>query len=120
MVNHISTPHYLSFSKEDDKTLSHPHNLTLHIEVQIDCTRVRRVLIDNGVGLNICSLNNVKTLGILEFSINLRHKITIKYYDEVERLSKGLIVLPIRFGLVEKDVIFQVLDIPLAYNLLLG
>ena len=33
LVNHIFVPHYLSFSEEDDKSLSHPHNLTLHIEV---------------------------------------------------------------------------------------
>ena len=35
MVNHISSPHYLTFSEEDDKSLSHPHNLVLHIKVQI-------------------------------------------------------------------------------------
>ena len=55
-----------------------------------------------------------------KFSIDPRRKITIKAYDEVEWPSKGLIVLPIRVGPVEKDVIFQVLDIALAYNLLLG
>ena len=35
MANHISAPHYLSFFEEDDKSLSHPHNLALHIEVQV-------------------------------------------------------------------------------------
>ena len=55
-----------------------------------------------------------------EFAIDPKCKITIKAYDEVERPSKGLIVLPIRVGPVEKNVIFQVLDIPLAYNLFLG
>ena len=43
----------------------------------------------------------------------------IKAYDEVERSSKGLIILPIWVGPIEKDIVFQVLDIPLAYNLLL-
>lgn len=38
----------------------------------------------------------------------------------MERKSLGLVVLPIRVGLVERDVTFQVLDIPLAYNILLG
>ena len=40
MVNHISSPHYLKFSKEDDNSISHPPNLTLHIEFQIFCTQV--------------------------------------------------------------------------------
>lgn len=55
-----------------------------------------------------------------KFSIDPKLKITIKAYDEVERPSKGLIVLLIRVGPIEKNVIFQFLDIPLAYNLLLG
>lgn len=54
-----------------------------------------------------------------EFAIDCRRKITIKAYDKVESPSKGLIMLPIRIGPVEKDVVFQVLDIPLAYTLFL-
>ena len=51
MVNHIASPHYLSFSEEDDKSLSHLHNLALHIEVMIHRTHVRCVLIDGVLGL---------------------------------------------------------------------
>ena len=87
-----------------------PTKLSLYVEV----------LIENGAALNIISINMIQQLGMSEFSIDPRRKITIKAYDEVEQPSKGLIVLPIRVGLVEKDVVFQVLDIPLAYNLLLG
>ena len=120
MVNHISSPHYLTFSEEDDRALNHPHNLALHVKVQIFRTLVHRVLIDNGVGLNIISFNVIQQLGMPKFSIEPKCKITIKAYDEVERPSKGLIMLPISVGLIEKDVVFQVLDIPIAYNLLLG
>ena len=59
MVNHISSPHYLSFFEEDEKSLSHPHNLALHIKFQIYNTRVHRILIDNDVGLNIVSFHVV-------------------------------------------------------------
>ena len=31
MVNHIDSPHYLSFLEEDDKSLIHSHNLALYI-----------------------------------------------------------------------------------------
>lgn len=34
MVNHISSPNYLTFSEEDENSLSHPYNLSLHIKVQ--------------------------------------------------------------------------------------
>ena len=60
MVNHISSPHYLTFFEEDDQALNHPHNLALHVEVQIFHTRIRRVLIDNGAGLNIISFNVIQ------------------------------------------------------------
>ena len=121
MVNHIASPDYVFFLEEDDKSLSHPHNLTLHIEVMIHKTRVRCMLVDGGVGLNICSLSLLQTLGYFEQVIDTRRKITIKAYDEVERSSKGLAVLPIRIGPIEKDVLFQIVHVgPLVYNILLG
>ena len=85
MVNHIASPHYIFFSKEDDKYLSHLHNLALHIKVMIHKTHVRHVLIDGGAGLNICSLSLLKTLGYFEQVIDTRRKITIKNNHEVER-----------------------------------
>jgi hypothetical protein len=33
MVGHLTAPHYISFSENDDISLTHPHNVTLHIEV---------------------------------------------------------------------------------------
>lgn len=80
MVNLISSRHYLTFFEEDDKTLSHPHNLALHIEVQIFHTWVHRVLIENGARKNIISFNIIQQLGMPEFTIDLRQKITIKAY----------------------------------------
>ena len=84
MVGHLTSPYYMSFSKEDENSLSHPHNQPLHIEVMIHQKRVRRVLIDNGAGLNIVSIVLLRQLHYFEDSIDPRHKITIKAYDEVE------------------------------------
>ena len=78
MVNHLASPHFLTFSEEDDKSISHPHNLALHIEVMIHKTHVRRVLIDGGAGLNICTISMLKALGYSEEVIDTRKKITIK------------------------------------------
>lgn len=35
MVGPLTTPHFLSFSEQDDVSLTHPHNASLHIEVLI-------------------------------------------------------------------------------------
>lgn len=120
MVGHLTLPHYLSFFEEDDNSLNHPHNQPLHIKVMIHKHRVKRVLIDGGAGLNICTYNLITRLGYFENVIDPRKKITIKAYDEEERTSKGLVLLSIKVGPVEKDVVCQVLDIPLSYNILLG
>lgn len=82
--------------------------------------RVKHVLIDGGLGLNICTYNLLTQLGFSENVIDPGKKITIKAYDDEERTSKGLVSLPIKVGPVERDVLFQVLDIPLSYNILLG
>lgn len=100
--------------------MSHPHNTPLHIEVIIYKHRVKRVLIDGGAGLNICTLKLIHALGFLEESIDPRKKITIKAYDDEERSSKGTMMLPIQVGPVQKDTMCQVLDIDLTYNILLG
>lgn len=80
--------------------------------------RVKRVLIDGGAGLNICTYNLLTQLGFSKNVIDPTKKITFKAYDEEERTSKSLVLLSIRVGLVERDVTFQVLDLPLSYILL--
>ena len=99
----------------------HLDNLALHIEFMIHKTHVRCMLIDGSARLNICSLSLLKKLSHSKQFIGTRRKITIKAYDEVERSSKGLAVLPIRIDPIEKDILFQIIDArPLAYNILLG
>ena len=107
--------------KENDKDLNHPHNLALHIEVMIHKTLVRCVLIDGGAGLNIFPVNILEKLGYTNQDIDTRKKVTIRAYDGSERKFKGLVVLPIRIELVERDIIFHVVDTnTLSYSILLG
>ena len=84
MVGHLTSPYYMSFSEEDDNSLSHLHNQPLHIEVMIHEKCVHWVLIDNGVGLNIFSAALLRQLDYDAKSIDPRRRITIKAYDEVE------------------------------------
>lgn len=89
MVRHLTSPHYLTFSREDDNSLSQPHNQPLHIKAMIHKNRVKCVLIDGGTGLNICTYNLLTQLGFSANVIDPTKKITIKAYDEEERTSKG-------------------------------
>lgn len=120
MVAHMTGPHNLTFSEHENTSLSHLHNTPLHIEVIVYKHRVKKVLIDGGVGLNICTLKLIHTLGFSEESIDPHKKITIKAYDDEERSFKGTVLLPIQVGPIQRDTMYQVLDIDLTYNILLG
>ena len=73
-------------------------------------THVQHMLMDGGAGINIYSLSLLKMLGYSEQVIDTRRKITIKAYDEAERISKGLVILPIMIGPVKKDILLQIVD----------
>ena len=77
-------------------------------------------MVDGGVGFNICTLSLVKALRYIEDVVDPRKKITIKAYDDEERSSKGMVILPIKVGLTVKETVYQVLDLQLTYNILLG
>ena len=62
-------------------------------------------MLNGGAGLNICTLSSVKALRYIEDTIDPMKKIIIKAYDDEERSSKGMVILPIRVGLVVKETI---------------
>jgi hypothetical protein len=76
--------------------------------------------VDDGAGLNICSLKLLKSLRISEDSIEKGKGITIRAYDDQEWVTQGTIQLPIQVGSAIMDVTCQVLDLDLPYNILLG
>jgi len=120
MVRNLTSSNSISFTEQDDLSVSQPHNTPLHIVAFIHKHRIKRVLIDGGASLNICTLKLVLALGFSEQAVDPRRKITIKAYDEEERTTKGTVVLPIQVGPVIIDVVCQVLDRELVYNILLG
>jgi len=80
---------------------------------------VKRVLVDNGLGLNICTLTLIKHLGFPKMTLD-PNIITIKAYENAERESVGTIHLPIMVGPVMRQTLFHVIDLDLTYNILLG
>ena len=120
MVKNLYTSQYITFSPQDIPKDRPNHNDPLHLEVFICNAKVRRVLIDGGVGLNICALKFVKGEGYSEEDVDLSRRIIIKAYDDGECFSKGVIILPVRFGPTIENTILLVLDIDMNYNLILG
>ena len=93
--------------------------LPLHIAIMVSIFAVKRVMIDNGSALNICTLKFIKQAGYTEANI-INEVITIKAYDNLERTTEGTVLLPIKVGPVIQETIFHVVDLNLPFNILLG
>ena len=109
VVGNLSASQHITFSPWDIPKEKPNHNDPLYLKVFIHKYKVRCVLIDGGVGLNICTLNIVKGLGYSKEYVDSSHRITIKAYDDGEFSSKGVIILPIRVGLATGNTLFHVL-----------
>lgn len=60
MVGHVLESNKITFHKDELPPEGLSHNKTLHITVQFEDKFVARVLIDEGLSLNICPLTTLK------------------------------------------------------------
>ena len=77
------------------------------------------VLIDDGSALNVCPLKTASCLGlsIKDFVPTNQH---VRAYDNSRREVLGTITLDLTIEPMVKKVDFQVLNIALCFNMLLG
>lgn len=120
MVGHLSSPHHLTFTEHGDTSPRQLHNTPFRIKDFVHKHWIKQVLVDGRVGLKICTLKCVLALGFSKGVVYSKRKITIKAYDDVEWSSKGTITLPIRLGPIVQEMVYQVLDLDLTYNIILG
>ena len=97
LVGHLSSSCALSFKPTNIPMVEPDHTLPLHIAIMISNFVVKRVMIDNGSALNICTLKFIKQARYTEADI-INEVITIKAYDNLERTTEGTIFLPIKVG----------------------
>ena len=70
MVGNLSTSQHITFCPQDIPKDKPNPNDPLHLEVFVHNVKVRRVLIDGGVGMNICIIKVVKGLGYYENDVD--------------------------------------------------
>ncbi|WP_044908681.1 retropepsin-like aspartic protease, partial [[Clostridium] innocuum] len=119
LVGHLSAACALSFKESDIPDVAPDHTLPLRIAVMVRDFAIKRVLVDNGSALNLCTLKFIKKIGFTEADIQ-HEMITIKAYDNLERTSEGTITLPIQLGPAMQDTVCHVVDLDLPFNILLG
>ena len=119
LVGHLSSSCALSFKPTNIPMVEPDHTLTLRIAILTSNFAVKRVMIDNGSALNICTLKFIKQAGYTEADI-INEVITIKAYDNLERTTEGIVLLPIKVGPIIQETICHVVDLNLPFNILLG
>ena len=62
MVGSIFSPQPITFTQNDLPDIRYPHTRPLYVEALVDHYQIKRVLMDTGAGLNICTLSTARLL----------------------------------------------------------
>ncbi|XP_070017930.1 uncharacterized protein [Nicotiana sylvestris] len=95
------------------------HNRALHLTVKCEDSVVTRVPVDKGSNANICPISTLNKLKVDDERIH-KNNICVWGFDDGGKDSVGDIVLDLTIGPVEFTMEFQVLNVVISYNLLLG
>ncbi|XP_070026171.1 uncharacterized protein [Nicotiana sylvestris] len=109
----------ITFSDDEFPVEGTEHNRALYLTVKCEDSVVSRVLVDNGSSANICPLYTLQKLKIGTERIHL-NSVCVRGFDGGGKDSVGDIMLELSIGPVEFTMEFQVLDMVVSYNLLLG
>ena len=81
------------------------HNKVLHIAVRYHDKIVKRVLIDNGSGYNICIFSTLRDLGVNIEDIR-ESRVKVRAFDGSQRSVIGEIYLTLQIGPAEFPILF--------------
>ncbi|XP_070007619.1 uncharacterized protein [Nicotiana sylvestris] len=125
MVNHLEKiatkifeANWITFSDNELPIEGTQYNRALYLTVKCEDSIVSRVLVDNGSSANICPLSTLQKLKIGErIHVN---SVCVRGFDGGGKDSIGDVMLELLISPVEFTMEFQVLDVAVSYNLLLG
>ncbi|XP_070002640.1 uncharacterized protein [Nicotiana sylvestris] len=119
IANKIFEANRITFSDDEPPLEGMEHNRAIYLTVKCEDSVVTRVLVDNGSSANICPLSTLHKLKIDTERIH-KNNICVRGFDKGGKDFVGDIVLELTIGPVEFTMEFQVLDMAVSYNLLLG
>ncbi|XP_070008367.1 uncharacterized protein [Nicotiana sylvestris] len=108
----------ISFDDADTEGVMTPHNDALVRSLLVYDTNVKRVLIDPGSSVNIILLRVLREMQVEDKMIPKAH--TLSVFDNSSVVTKEEVILT-TFALgVVKETKFQVVDMEMAYNMIMG
>ncbi|XP_070014723.1 uncharacterized protein [Nicotiana sylvestris] len=117
-VRHVLEEESIMFDDVDADGVLSPHNDVLVISLLVHDTNVKRVLIDPGSSVNIILLRVLHEIQAEDKLIPKAH--TLSGFDNSSAGTKGEVILTTFTEGVVKDTKFQVVDMEMAYNIILG
>jgi len=94
IINNITTNNYLTFADEEIPIEGRGHNRVLHVSVKCLDHIVAKVLIDNGLSLNVMPKRTLDKLSFNASHLRLS-SIVVRAFDGSRRDVRGKIDLPI-------------------------
>ncbi|XP_070008218.1 uncharacterized protein [Nicotiana sylvestris] len=108
----------ITFNDADADGVLTPHNDALVISLIVFDTNVKQVLIDPGSSVNIILIRVLREIQVEEKIIPKAH--TLSRFDNSSVVTKEEVTLTTFAEGVVKDTKFQVVDMEMAYNMILG
>ncbi|XP_070026651.1 uncharacterized protein [Nicotiana sylvestris] len=117
-VRHVLEEESITFDDADADGMLTPHNDALVISLLVHDTNVKRVLIDPGSSVNIILLRVLNEMKAEDKLVPKAH--TLSRFDNSSVVTKGELKLTTFAEGVVKDTKFQVVEMEMAYNMILG
>ena len=119
LVGNIMMDNYISFSDDEIPPNGHGSTKALHIITKVkDCT-LPKVLIDNGSSLNVMPFSTLMRLPV-DRSYMKHTRTVVRAFDGTRWEVTRKIKIEVKIGPCIFNIEFQVMDISLSYNCLLG
>ncbi|XP_070014882.1 uncharacterized protein [Nicotiana sylvestris] len=117
-VRHVLEEESITFDDADIDGMLTPHNDALVISLLVHDTNVKQVLIDPGSSMNFILLRLLNKMQAEDKLVPKAH--TLSGFDNSSIVTKGEVVLTTFAEGVVKDAKFQVVEMDMAYNMILG
>ncbi|KAM2695541.1 hypothetical protein EV1_040025 [Malus domestica] len=109
----------INLTDEDLLLGSRPHNRPLFVSGYIREHKVNRMLVADGLAINIMPKSTMTTIGIKVDELSLR-SLLIQGFNQGGQRAMGMIRVEITIGELKSSTIFHVNDVRTSYSLLLG
>ncbi|XP_070047135.1 uncharacterized protein [Nicotiana tomentosiformis] len=119
MANRYFEVNRISFNDDELPEEGAGHNRALRLIVKYEGHYIKRVMVDGGSSIDVCPLSTLQIMKINTDRIRPSN-VRIRAFDRSTRDTIGEINLTMMIGIVDFEIVFQVVDMETSYNFLLG